>query len=111
MRHDYIIKHCSYCCSDTIHYTWGRTESENGYCNAYTRCAVCGTVGGYGDPNGHPKLLSIYSEKYGVGVFLKGLDDDMRKELLGVVSLIVDPLGQELIKKASIDSDSKRMKT
>jgi hypothetical protein len=74
MRHDYIISNCSYCCADTIHRVWGRTEDEKGYCQASTRCAVCGATGGYGRPKGHPKILSIYSEKYGVTAFLTGLD-------------------------------------
>ncbi len=100
MRHDYIISNCSYCCADTIHRVWGRTEDEKGYCQADTRCAVCGATRGYGRPKRHPKILSIYSEKYGVTEFLKGLDKDMLQELLRTVSLLVGPLSQELIKKA-----------
>jgi len=46
------------------------------------------------------KPHTFYGPKWVVEL-LDGLDKDQLKELLGAVSLIVDPLGQELIKRAA----------
>lgn len=43
----------------------------------------------------------LSDNKEWVSELLESLDEDKLKELLGAVSLIVDPLGQELIKRAA----------
>ena len=48
-----------------------------------------------------PVLRAFWSgERDWVGPFLKGLSDERRKELFTAVAIIIDPLSQELIKKA-----------
>ncbi len=61
------------------------------------------------DRNFHLKRLHnvvVKLRKRGVVELLTGLEEDKLKELLGACSLITDPLGQELIKRAASEEEA-----